>query len=110
MPCKKPVGNHKDAKVRFQASFLSARPFEYNNDEGTLKKGGINMKSYVSIDKRSKKAQKQYYSAQRSTWGSLNPVTRTVPNGKAYKRSRDKQTERKIVREFQDHSLTIFFS
>ena len=37
------------------------------------------MKQYVTIDKRSKKAQKEYYSKQRGTWGELNPVTRGVP-------------------------------
>ncbi len=49
------------------------------------------MKKYVSMDKRSKKARKEYYSSLRQTWGGLNPVTRTVPNGKAYNRKKDKQ-------------------
>lgn len=49
------------------------------------------MKKYVSMDKRSKKATKEYYSGLRQTWGGLNPVTRTVPNGKAYNRKKDKQ-------------------
>ena len=31
------------------------------------------MKKYVSLDKRSKKAQKEYYSERRVTWGELNP-------------------------------------
>lgn len=48
------------------------------------------MKQYVSLDKRSKKAQKEYYSKQRRTWGGLNPVTRTVPSGKVYNRKKDK--------------------
>ena len=38
------------------------------------------MKQYVSIDKRSKKALKEYYAKQRLTWGVLNPVTRSVPS------------------------------
>ena len=38
-------------------------------------------KSFVPISKQSKKAQKTYHSAQRSTWGILNPATRTMPNG-----------------------------
>jgi len=50
------------------------------------------MKQYVSIDKRSKKAQKEYYAKQRLTWGVLNPVTRSVPSGKIYNRKKDKQT------------------
>jgi len=49
------------------------------------------MKTYISIDKRSKKAQKEYYSSQRSTWGQVNPVTRTIPSGKAYNRQKNKQ-------------------
>ena len=48
------------------------------------------MKQYVTIDKRSKKAQKEYYSRQRHTWGELNPVTRSVPSGKVYNRKKEK--------------------
>ena len=60
------------------------------------------MKQYVTIDKRSKKAKKEYYSKLRGTWGELNPVTRSVPNGKTYNRNKDKQESRKIDREFSD--------
>lgn len=60
------------------------------------------MKRYVTIDKRSKKAQKEYYSKQRGTWGEINPVTRSVPSGKIYNRNKDKQKNRKIGREFRD--------
>lgn len=60
------------------------------------------MKQYVSIDKRSKKAQKEYYSKQRLTWGVLNPVTRSVPSGKTYNRKKDKQERRRIGKEFRD--------
>lgn len=60
------------------------------------------MKKYVSIDKRSKKAQKEYYSKKRLTWGGLNPVTRSVPSGKTYNREKDKQERRRIGREFSD--------
>ncbi len=45
------------------------------------------MKQYVTIDKRSKKAQKAYYAKCRCTWGELNPVTRSVPSGKTYNRN-----------------------
>ena len=48
------------------------------------------MKQYVSLDKRSKKAQKEYYAKQRRTWGELNPVTRSVPSGKVYNRKKEK--------------------
>lgn len=49
------------------------------------------MKQYVSIDKRSKKAQKEYYVKQRRTWGGLNPMTQSVPSGKVYNRKKEKQ-------------------
>lgn len=60
------------------------------------------MKQYVTIDKRSKKAQKEYYSKQRRTWGEMNPVTRSVPSGKVYNRNKDKQERRRIGREFSN--------
>ena len=44
------------------------------------------MKKYISLDKRSKKAQKKYYAGFRRTWDGVNPVIRTMPNGKAYNR------------------------
>ena len=49
------------------------------------------MNKYVSLDKRSKKAQREYHAKQRRTWGSLNPVTRSVPSGKTYNRKKEKQ-------------------
>ena len=57
------------------------------------------MSKYVSLDKRSKKAQKEYHSKQRRTWGELNPVTRSIPNGKAYSRKKEKE---RISKEFRD--------
>ena len=60
------------------------------------------MKKYVSIDKRSKKAQKEYYSKKRLTWGEFNPVTRSVPSGKTYNREKDKQERCRIGREFSN--------
>ena len=49
-----------------------------------------------------KKAQKEYYSKRRLTWGEFNPVTRSVPSGKTYNREKDKQERRRIGREFSD--------
>ena len=49
------------------------------------------MNKYVSLDKRSKKAQREYHAKQRRTWGELNPVTRSVPSGKTYNRKKEKQ-------------------
>ena len=60
------------------------------------------MKKYVSLDKRSKKAQREYHSERRCTWGEMNPVTRSVPSGKAYNRKKDKK---RIGREFRDGFL-----
>lgn len=48
------------------------------------------MKVYVPLDKRSKKARKEYYSNQRRTWGKLNPATRIIPSGKVYDRRKEK--------------------
>ena len=43
---------------------------------------------YVPLDKRSKREQKEYHSAQRKDWGTLNPITRKNPNLKAYNRKK----------------------
>ena len=45
---------------------------------------------YVPIEKQSKKKQKEFHAAQRKTWGSMCPVTRKVPNLKAYNRKKSK--------------------
>lgn len=50
----------------------------------------IIMNNFITIDKRSKKAKKEYYSMQRRTWGEISPVTRTVPSGKVYSRKNNK--------------------
>ena len=64
------------------------------------------MKNYVSLDKRSKKVQKEYHSKKRRTWGELTPVTRSVPSGKAYNRNKEKQ---RISKEFRDGFGADFF-
>ena len=51
------------------------------------------MKKFVPLSKMSKKEQKKFYAKQRKTWGSLSPVTRTAPNGKAYNRKKRKAEE-----------------
>lgn len=68
------------------------------------------MKQYVTLDKRSKKAQKEYYAARRQTWGVLNPVTRTVPNQKAYNRKKAKAENRRTDRAFRDEYAAGSFS
>ena len=68
------------------------------------------MKKYVSLDKRSKKAQKEYYSERRVTWGELNPVTRSVPSGKSYNRKKDKQEMRRAdLRSGDGFEVSSFF-
>ena len=52
------------------------------------------MDKYIPLNKRSKKAQKEYHKQQRGTW-EINPVTRSVPNGKGYDRNKIKQQDRK---------------
>ena len=46
------------------------------------------MQKMIPLRKQSKRAQKAYHSRSRGSWYGLNPVTRTVPNKKAYDRSR----------------------
>lgn len=53
------------------------------------------MEKLTPLCKKSKKEQQAYHRKQRGTWGSLKPVSRIVPNGKAYVRSR--------VKARQDH-------
>lgn len=58
------------------------------------------MVQLAPLNKRSKKAQKEYHTKQRGSWYGLNPVTRTVPSGKAYDRNRAKRMSRNAVGEF----------
>ena len=68
------------------------------------------MKKYVSLDKRSKKAQKEYFSEKRVTVGELNPVTRSVPSGKSYNRKKDKQEMRRAdLRSGDGFEVSSFF-
>lgn len=53
------------------------------------------MKQFVPLNKQSKKAQKEHHNKQRGSWNGISPVTRTVPNGKAYDRNRIKCSARK---------------
>lgn len=135
MLCLKTCGRPR-AEVRFQAQaaevpLLVGLPRLFSGDEkigknmrdeGTfdfyaspcLKKSGKrgkedDMKQYVSVDKRSKKARKEYYSKMRRDWGGLNPATRTAPNGKAYDRNKDKQERRKTSREPWDEGEGLVF-
>ena len=46
------------------------------------------MERFIPKNKLSKKAKKALNSAQRQTWGCLNPVTRRPENPKAYNRKK----------------------
>lgn len=46
---------------------------------------------YVTMDKKTKKQQKEFYSSLRGTWGALSPVTRKPKNPKAYDRAKSKK-------------------
>ena len=49
------------------------------------------MQTFIPLEKRSKKAQRAYHASRRGTWHGFSPVTRIVPNGKAYNRSKAKR-------------------
>jgi len=66
------------------------------------------MDRYVPLSKKSKKEQKKFHAMQRNTWGGLNPVTRTVPNGKAYNRNKQKQEDRRKGRDFRYEGPAFF--
>ncbi len=46
------------------------------------------MDKYIPYEKRSKKEKRKLDTAKRSTWGSLNPVTRKPENSRAYNRKK----------------------
>ncbi len=56
------------------------------------------MEKFIPLEKRSKKAQKEYHARERRTWGSMSPVTRTVTNGKAYNRKKLNQEIKRRTR------------
>ena len=45
----------------------------------------------IPLAKQSKKQQRAYHAARRGSWNGVNPVTRVVPNKKAYDRNRVKR-------------------
>ena len=53
------------------------------------------MRKVIALSKQSKKAQKAFHAQQRGSWNGLNPITRIVPNGKAYSRTKAKAEARK---------------
>ncbi len=49
------------------------------------------MEKYIPYEKLSKKKQKELNAKKRTTWGSLNPVTRRPENTKAYNRQKTRK-------------------
>lgn len=50
--------------------------------------------NFVSVEKRSKKAQKAYHALKRGSWNGVNPVSRVVPSRKTYDRNFAKKMAR----------------
>ena len=51
---------------------------------------------YVPLEKQSKRARKAHFEKLRGSWGEVVPITRTIPNKKAYDRKRAKQADRNL--------------
>ncbi len=66
------------------------------------------MDKFVPIGKQSKKKQKEFNAKQRKTWGEFSPVTRMVPNGKAYNRKKLKNSERRSSSDFRNETTAVF--
>ena len=47
-------------------------------------------KKYVSLDKMSKRAQKEAHAQKRQNWGTVVPITRAKPSAKQYNRKKSK--------------------
>ena len=67
------------------------------------------MDKYIPLSKKSKKEQRKFHAMQRSTWNGLNPVTRTVPNGKVYNRKKLKQTDFRNGRNLNNEETCRFY-
>lgn len=68
------------------------------------------MDRFIPPEKRSKKEQKKLNAKRRRTWGEMSPVTRTVPNGKAYDRKKQKNEDRRSSRNFREEGPAAFMS
>ena len=65
------------------------------------------MDRFIPPEKRSKKEQKKLNAKRRRTWGDMSPVTRTVPNGKAYNRKKLKNDERRNSRNYREDGPAV---
>lgn len=57
------------------------------------------MMKYVPLEKRSKRAQKEYNARQRGSWNGVVPVTRIGPDASKYDRSRQRRENMRSQRE-----------
>lgn len=55
------------------------------------------MTKVITIEKLSKKAQKEYYAKQRSSWNGISPVTRCPAKPCSYNRAKQKH---RIITEY----------
>ena len=56
------------------------------------------MERFVPLEKMSKKEKRAHYAEKRGNWNGVNPVTKVVPGGKSYSRTKQKQDDRKAFR------------
>lgn len=54
------------------------------------------MEKFIPYEKLSKKEQRRLDRLQRSTWGSLNPVTRAPENSRAYNRRKSQDWKKEL--------------
>ena len=52
------------------------------------------MMKMIPLSKQSKAKQREFHAAKRGSWNGVNPVSRVLPNGKAYDRNKMKKVER----------------
>ncbi len=52
------------------------------------------MARMIPLEKQNKRKRKEFYKKQRGSWHGVCPVTRTIPNRKAYDRKRTKHQNR----------------
>jgi hypothetical protein len=55
------------------------------------------MRKHIPYEKLSKKQRREVDLLQRSTWGSLNPVTRKPQNSRAYNRKKSQNWRSEIL-------------
>ena len=52
--------------------------------------------NHVPLMKQSKKAQRAHHNQRRGSWDGVVPITKVIPNKRAYDRKRVKQADRNI--------------